>query len=515
MLGMKPADDLLAARSDDPTPTPPPRDVSGLVLRPPAEARMPDPPTPEALLRAVAEAAGPWFPAAHAKRTGTPREALEEPLAELRAAGLVQVVTWVKGVGQGYAVTPDGEKAADRSPPPAPTPTAPALATPALDGVLDLRPPLVTSCLIGVNVIWFVAAVLFALRWNIPLPAALGGGSVGVLERVGAVSAPDLLRGDWWRLVTCCFVHIGFWHLALNMIGLGMTGPVAELLWGRWRMLAIYLVGGLAGSCLAMAHHPLVLPSGVPVILAGASGAIWGLMGALLAWFLLYRSELPTDLADDWGRRLGFAFLLNAGVSLLPQVSWEAHLGGGVAGFLAAGLFNAVRFARGPRRLVAAGLLLLIPAGAVAGLVTAMRAGEAWALLRPRVVFAQPQPTDGRAREAAQLAEWVKPDAAKAARWGAARVWMVSADVREKARREALAEIGHLHGRVTAAAVYAADAPGPTAAGLKAAAQARLRELDRLRELATAPAMPTAEEWQSGGARRREADQFWTTAAAP
>src|SRR5690242_10652790 len=94
--------------------------------RPPATADSPPPPenpttsgagprcapTPEDVLRWVAAGAPePWFPSAHAKLTGTPRDSLDDPLTELRLADLVKIATWVRGVGQGYVLTPAGQAA--------------------------------------------------------------------------------------------------------------------------------------------------------------------------------------------------------------------------------------------------------------------------------------------------------------------------------------------------------------------------------------------------------------------
>lgn len=493
---MDPATEALPQTAENHTP--PPRDAAALGLRPV------DRPTTDAILRAVVAAGGPWFPSAHAQRTGAPRPALDEALTELRNAGLVRVAAWEKGAGQGYVATPDGERIAARAEVTTPDgfePIAPTLA-----GLLDFRPPLLTPALIGFNVLWFAVGVAIALRWGQPPSGALGMPWPGVLERIGAVSAQDLQNGQWWRLVTCMFVHAGFWHVALNMILLGTTGPAAELFWGRWRALLLYLLAGVAAATAAMASRPLAGPGDVPIIVAGASGAIWGLMGAVLAWYVHFRDDLPADLAADMGRRLLFAFLLNAGVCLLPQVSWEGHAAGGLVGFVGAGLLNAVRSNPRPRQLLAVGLLILTPTLCVAGLLSAMWYGDEWAPLRHRPAKAVVDP--------ATLVEPLRPEAAKAARWATQRVWLVSPPYRDKHRAAARAEIDALARRVGAAAERMAASGEPMPEAMNAAT-ARLRELDRLRELVDGPAMPTVEEWQSWGARRREADRFWPPAERP
>jgi rhomboid protease GluP len=346
-------------------------------------------PTRDDVLRWVAAAAGePWFPSRHAAEAGTDRAALDEPLGQLRHADLVRVASWVRGAGQGYVLTPAGTAYLD-GPAPAPvdapaTASAPAEEPPAVEGQaarrfgLNLRTPLVVPTLLVANVCWFIVGGAAAVANDLPLrPYLFDGQPPALMHRVGAVNGGDLLAGEWWRLLGACFVHFGLLHLLANMFALGMMGPLAELLWGRWRLLVIYTVSGLAGSCFAVAHQPEAL-------LAGASGAIWGVLASLLAWLMLFRSELPPSVAAEWARRLWLAFLLNTGVSFLPGVSWEAHLGGGVAGFVASGLLNAVRFANGPRRALALALLVALPLACCGGVALATRHSEAWGPARER-----------------------------------------------------------------------------------------------------------------------------------
>lgn len=367
-------------------------------------------PTTEMVLRWIAASAPtPWFPSAFAVAAGVPRDSLDEPLAELRLAGLTRIAAWVRGQGQGYSLTPAGETCAkDASilaklgagPPALPPPEletltaatstvswprpleTPKPAAPEPPIQLDLRPPTITPALLIANLAWFVVGAVVAWRWNISFSRFLAdGGHSVLLMRMGAVNGQTLLEGEWWRLITCCFVHIGLIHLLANTCALGMTGSLAEVLWGRWRLALIYLLSGLAGSCLAMGLHPMT-ESGAPVLLAGASGAIWGLMTSLLAWLLLYRDVLQPALVSDWSRRLGLMFMLNIGVSFIPGVSWEGHLGGGLAGFFSAGLVNALRSGDRARRIAAMLLLILFPIGCIGGLYFAMRTSDSWSRLR-------------------------------------------------------------------------------------------------------------------------------------
>ncbi|HEY1191104.1 MAG TPA: rhomboid family intramembrane serine protease [Gemmata sp.] len=355
----------------------------------PAAPRPPVPlePTAALVLKRIAATDGPWFPARFAAESGAPRDSLDDPLTELRVAGLILATEWVRGVGQGYALTPAGRatvadaSAVERLEQGTPVAEvaviaraaqgAPGAADPGAEAPegpeLAFRPPVVVPALLMANAIWFFICAVWGIRWGLTLVRSLSEGHPEILHRFGAVRGLDLLAGEWWRLFTCCFVHVGALHLLGNMFALAMMGPLAELLWGRGRLLLIYVFSGLAGSALAMAIRP-------DALLAGASGAIWGVQMSLFVWLFTFRSKLPTDVAADWFRRLTVVFLLNAAVSFLPNVSWEGHLGGGLAGLLTAALLNVARFGDRPRRLGAGLLLVLLPVLCVMGLAGAMGA---------------------------------------------------------------------------------------------------------------------------------------------
>ena len=88
-------------------------------------------------------------------------------------------------------------------------------------------------------------------------------------------SGPAVADGDWWRLITAPFLHYGILHLGLNMLVLWFIGPPLEEYFGHWSYLLVYVVSGLAGSAGALIWSPNALT-------VGASGAIWGIMGAAL-----------------------------------------------------------------------------------------------------------------------------------------------------------------------------------------------------------------------------------------
>jgi len=339
------------------------------------------------LLRAIA-AAKPqiWFPRLHAEQTGQPRDGLDEPLWLLRQAGLVQVADWIGGLGQGFQLTRDGERAVDH-PDPLSLATLPN-ADP--DAPRSERPPpvmriaIIAPALLLANVVWFGVGTFLAWKAGVGLEFLKGEGhpaSNQMLVRIGAISGSELLRGEWWRLLTCCFVHVGLLHLLGNMLMLSILGPVSEGLWGRRRFALIYLVSGLAGSCAAMALHPMAESANGhrAVLLAGASGALWGVLLSVAVWLIRYRGDLAPGVAAEWGRKLAFAVFLNLLLSFAPGISIESHLGGGIAG--AALAFWLDRRWRSHGAISAAGVLLLL-ALLLAGLYGFMEYSERWRPLR-------------------------------------------------------------------------------------------------------------------------------------
>jgi membrane associated rhomboid family serine protease len=227
----------------------------------------------------------------------------------------------------------------------------------------------VSYLLIGVNVMVFVAGLQVASRrgissqdflWlkNPPLPAVQE-----IQHEMGALTGGDLVKGEWYRLLTCCFVHFGLIHLGVNMWSLYMIGPFLEGLWGRGRFLFLYIAAGLAGSCaMALASPPTAEG-------AGASGAIWGIFTSLIPWILLNRRYLAPHWASTMLRRLAFLIVLNVGISMMPGISAAAHFGGGAMGVIAAVALNENRFGRSSRRWLAGLAALALPCVCVAGLV--------------------------------------------------------------------------------------------------------------------------------------------------
>jgi rhomboid protease GluP len=177
-----------------------------------------------------------------------------------------------------------------------------------------------TQVILGINVAVFLGMVLSSYAiMDFPLRELIvWGGNVG----------PLTLSGEWWRLLTNVFVHGGIIHIAFNMWCLWNLGALAESLYGRWTYAAIYLICGLGASLVSVAWHPFT-PS------VGASGAIFGLAGALLAAFKLGEFSVPRSALSGTLRSLGAFVFYNLifGVAL-PGIDNAAHIGGLITGLI-------------------------------------------------------------------------------------------------------------------------------------------------------------------------------------
>src|SRR4051812_96532 len=191
-----------------------------------------------------------------------------------------------------------------------------------------------TVALIAINVALFLAMVISAAvgkQFSVaPIFTALKTPHSDLLIRWGANFGPLTLSGQWWRLLTSMFVHVGIVHLLLNMWALWLLGFLAERIFGRPTYLFIYFFSGLAGSLATLAWSPA---SGIK---AGASGAILGIVGALLIVFRFARLPYPPRAV-----RSSFnVMLIYAGATVLygffaGGFDNAAHLGGLLSGAIA------------------------------------------------------------------------------------------------------------------------------------------------------------------------------------
>lgn len=187
--------------------------------------------------------------------------------------------------------------------------------------------------MIGLNLLAFAATFVFGLAvfgtWSGPV-------DIRVLYLLGMKSNADILNGEVWRLLTAMFLHIGPTHLFSNLIGLFMLGPILEGHLGHWRFAAVYLVGGLFGSVASYAFSP--------ALSAGASGAVFALLGATVLYFFRFRENFGAR-----GREILQSMLVVLVINLVlggtvANVDNWGHVGGLLGGLLVvAGLFPTYR----------------------------------------------------------------------------------------------------------------------------------------------------------------------------
>jgi membrane associated rhomboid family serine protease len=137
------------------------------------------------------------------------------------------------------------------------------------------------------------------------------------------------LGGQWWRLVTSTFLHGSLLHLLFNMVVLWQAGRLAERIFGSLRFSGLYLIAGVAGSLGSVLWNPHVNS-------VGASGAIFGIVGGLLAFIRRENSGVPpTVVADLRASLLPFLLFNIVAGFLYPHTDNAAHIGGLAGGFLA------------------------------------------------------------------------------------------------------------------------------------------------------------------------------------
>jgi membrane associated rhomboid family serine protease len=209
-----------------------------------------------------------------------------------------------------------------------------------------VTPPRLTQAIIAANVVVAVLAVVATAERG-GTPSLLGGGNG--LARDYALFGPSVAAGEWWRLLTSGFLHYGLLHLAFNMFILLQLGTLLEPALGRVRLGVLYLTALLGGSLGVMVIQPDALT-------AGASGAVFGLMGATV---IVVRARGGDVMATGLPMLLGINVVLTF---TLPGISIGGHLGGLVVG-TAAGLLLTATDGR-PAAVRTAGLVACLGLGA-------------------------------------------------------------------------------------------------------------------------------------------------------
>ena len=239
-----------------------------------------------------------------------------------------------------------------------------------------LRAAPVTSVLIAIN----VALLALSYAWGSAAHDA-------VLRTMGANIGADVRAGQVYRLFASAFLHANLIHLGFNMLALWSLGPFLEALLGRRRYVVLYAASALGGALASTLF-------GGDRWSVGASGAIFGLMGAGIALALRPKGLLPPEIVANMKRRAAGPLIVNVLYSLTPGVDMLAHVGGGLVGALlmATALTDGLvpmdqRRARGdaeraPSPLYAA-LAWLSGAAMAASILVAFVAGRPWQITAP------------------------------------------------------------------------------------------------------------------------------------
>ena len=155
---------------------------------------------------------------------------------------------------------------------------------------------------------------------------ALSSPSIDDLLTWGANYGPLVRAGQWWRIITCGFVHIGFIHLLFNMYVLWHFGAYLEVFQGRWRSVAFFLFSVVTASLASLWWNPTIVS-------AGASGGVFGQSGALAALVVRYRHDFPPQLRQGLRKMLWTFLFYNGFFLVVPVIDGAAHVGGLIGGF--------------------------------------------------------------------------------------------------------------------------------------------------------------------------------------
>jgi rhomboid protease GluP len=236
----------------------------------------------------------------------------------------------------------------------------------------------VTPALIGINVAMFIAMLAAGADLILPNPA--------IYIRFGSNYGPLTWTGQEWRLLTAAFLHFGVLHIALNMFALYQGGELVERLFGSTRFALIYLLSALSGSIVSGWHDPFRNS-------AGASGAIFGVYGALLAFTALRRADFPPSMLKGLSAGAALFTLYSLGIGWAhPLINNASHIGGLLAGFISGAILARpfaieARALRQPARMIVAAVVVGLPLAVMAQSLFASDGTRAASLRFHRDVF--------------------------------------------------------------------------------------------------------------------------------
>lgn len=173
----------------------------------------------------------------------------------------------------------------------------------------------VTYGIIGINIIVYIFTALLSQN--------IFDSDINVLIYLGAKYNPLIRSGEFYRLVTCMFLHGGIVHLGLNMYALYSIGPLVERIYGRTKYIIIYFVSGIISSLFSF-----MFSEGVSI---GASGAIFGLLGTVL----IFAIKMKETIGRDFLRNIASVIIANLILGFtIPNIDNFGHLGGLIGGAL-------------------------------------------------------------------------------------------------------------------------------------------------------------------------------------
>ena len=221
--------------------------------------------------------------------------------------------------------------------------------------LLDRTPQThVTKIIIGLNVLVFVLMVFSGV--------ALADPSVKDLIDWGGSNAFLITNGEWWRMLTSTFLHGGIVHLALNMLVLKDIGTMVEKLLGNKSYFLLYFISALSGSLASVIYHPY------GTVGVGASGAISGVFGALIAIFVVLRNKLPKEIVERLKKASIFVIVMNIALGVsIPNIDMAAHTGGMVGGFICGAVMTMGLLKSEKQRSLNNALLCLVTAVGLVG----------------------------------------------------------------------------------------------------------------------------------------------------
>lgn len=187
-----------------------------------------------------------------------------------------------------------------------------------MEKIFSVKKPIITYILMSLCILMFFVSG--------------GGYSDNIVIEIGANYGRYVQKGEIWRLVTCMFLHAGIMHIFFNMYSLYVVGRQIEDFFGKWRYFVIYLLSGISGSLLSVGFNPDVLA-------VGASGAIFGLFGAMLYFGYNYRGYIGTIVRSQVLPIVVYNLLIGF---FIPGIDMFAHIGGLVGGLMVANMLGTI-----------------------------------------------------------------------------------------------------------------------------------------------------------------------------